>query len=431
MVAVKNIIKKKDTQYTQLKNALLPVESLISFDQDIDEYTILIKQEQIVSEGEVIATGKNSGCNLHAPIPGKVTEIISDSMPNGRKSLCAKIKLNGRFSYTGKINKQLSWNFLSSDQIIRYFAEKGITNTFESPIPLSQQLEETKNLPEKNLIIRLYDDDPSCCIDAFLAKNFFDQILQGAFIVAKAMRANALYFMYSPQILGAHPEKKLEQHNEKYSTPFFFLPVDINFYPCGGNLELLEMLQNKKDYPARITDIFIDSTTLLSVHEAVCFDKPLIDRYIQVSGDAIQKPQILKTKIGTPISSLLIEAGGIINKKAKIIINGLITGTVISNFNSPITKYVKSITINKLTFHNHHTTSCIDCGQCHQICPAGLHPDKLYSLFLLEQKEDTAYYKSVHLCYKCRLCNTVCPSRLPLFQAINQMIQGEKIATTP
>ncbi|MGL4981847.1 MAG: hypothetical protein ACRC4W_03160 [Treponemataceae bacterium] len=422
MVAVKNIAKKKDSHYTQLKNAFLPIESLVSFDQDSDDYMVLIKKEQIISEGQIIATGKNTGCNLHSPIPGKVIDIISEVMPNGKKSLCAKIKLQGRFSHTGKINKQVVSDFLSSDQIIRYLADKGTINTFEDPTPLSQQLEEARNLSKKNLIVRLYDDDPTCAIDLFLAKNYFTQIIKGAFIVARAFLADAIYFMFSPQSLGSKPEKMIQESGEKYSIPFFFLPVDISFYPCGGKREIVEMLQKMKDYPAHITDIAIDSATALCAYEAVCLDKPLMERYIQVSGDAILKPQILKAKIGTSIGGLLLESGGILNKKAKIVINGLIKGTVINNFNTPITKYVKSLTINKLTFYNHNTTSCIACGQCHQICPAGLHPDEIYTIFSnSEQAYNEEYFDSAAFCYKCRLCNTVCPSRLPLFQAINHV----------
>ena len=103
---------------------------------------------------------------------------------------------------------------------------------------------------------------------------------------------------------------------------------------------------------------------------------------------------------------------------------GLISGIAISDLDTPITKYVKSIfVLSSRGFPDQRQTSCVRCGRCHNICPENLHPEKIYSNYYSDTPVKEYILNTINLCTECGLCNAICPSRIPLYQTIN-LIKG-------
>ena len=95
------------------------------------------------------------------------------------------------------------------------------------------------------------------------------------------------------------------------------------------------------------------------------------------------------------------------------------------SINVPITKCVKSISFlpeNQLP--DQLQEECIRCGNCQKICPVGLFPESLYRVSLQLNPEDNYVSftrQTAILCTECGLCNSVCPSRIPLCQIISKL----------
>jgi len=66
--------------------------------------------------------------------------------------------------------------------------------------------------------------------------------------------------------------------------------------------------------------------TAFAVFEAVRYGKPLIERVVTVTGEGVLEPKNLLTKIGTLISHLIDECGGLKDDNQKVISGGPMMG---------------------------------------------------------------------------------------------------------
>lgn len=65
-----------------------------------------------------------------------------------------------------------------------------------------------------------------------------------------------------------------------------------------------------------------------------------------------------------------------------------------------------------MTAH-HHEEPCIRCGDCNDVCPAGLMPNLLANHCKEDQFERAENYQLFD-CIECGACSYVCPSHIPL-----------------
>lgn len=412
-------------RHTEMLNAFIPSEAIISLSQDdLGQTSCLVKENDVVTEGQIIATGRGLRSSvIHSPVPGIVSGFVSCSMPDGRRTEAVKIKMKGEFSLFGKPKTETIWKSFPSSSLRRIIADAGVINTFSKHLPLAYQLEEhiEKKIPPV-IIIRMFDEDPSNIVDRFVAEKYNTQIAEGAAIIASALDTEDIVFVYPSDYSGNYaslPEIK----------NVMAVPIDTSFYPCGGAREILQAIVKKGFWGTNsLADkLFLDSSTVFSVYEAVVHGVPAVEKIIQVAGDALVGEGLLKVRLGTTIRALASECGGFEKDNPKIIINGLLAGTNISDFDTPITKYVKSIFFmkNKASMRP-KVTECIRCGRCRAICPSNLKPDILYSSFHHKHNIPQEYIQTAKDCTDCMLCNSTCPARLPLYQTISILKEVDK-----
>lgn len=438
MVSIKEISRFQDKKYNSHSIAFLPSLAVVSLTQDSKTHMESIVQKgDYVEEGQVI--GKNSISNeikdektnlpayIHSPVPGKVLDIYNVINPNGKKLPAVLIRMEGNFSFSGKKRDIINWTFSNSITRIKTLSQMGVINTFEKPISLAQQLDEiVKNKENKSiaevppLVIRLFDTDPDTVIDKYITENFAKEVFEGAAILANTIDTKDVIFISEKNTWNLPEENEIKKYfgNIKVHS----LETDIDVYPRGQykyiNQKVISFLKSKGINNYKET-FAIDSSTSLDVYNAIAKSYPAIDRFIQVEGDDIAMNGIFKIRIGTTFRNLFEECNGFIKEPAKIIINGLINGIAISDLDTPITRYVKSIfVLSSRSFPDQRQTACIRCGRCHNICPENLHPEKLYSNYYSDTPVQQYILDTINLCTECGLCNTICPSRIPLCQTI-------------
>ncbi|HZK20057.1 MAG TPA: 4Fe-4S dicluster domain-containing protein [Treponemataceae bacterium] len=420
------------TQYnfTKTKNAYIPKTVYVSMNQyGANKCSPTIESGQIVKEGQVIGRGKGDNASIHSPVPGIVSGFSYLSMPYGKRSLAAVITMNGAFSFTGKTESISDWNLLSTTELITLFKNRGIINTFYTkPVSLAAQCVDTVHT-DKVLYVCLFDKQPDIFVDSFIANNYTKKIIVGAEIVAKALSATKIVFFYSIERGKITPRRFKKFLSASANAEF--VQIDTTRYPRTVNSELRKAI-NKK-FPDKKTEgsieynsFCIDCTTLYDVYNGIVLSKPLMERLVQVTGTGLYRPRLLKVRIGTPIQNIVYECGGSKKAPGKIIVNGLIQGIAISDITSPVTKFVKSITLlQKKELQFSSSSACIHCGRCHNVCPSGIHPASLFASYVNNIKIPKEIHVTINWCSECGLCNTVCPSRLPLVQTISLMKEEE------
>ncbi|GMO11616.1 MAG: electron transport complex subunit RsxC [Treponemataceae bacterium] len=425
MVSIKENFLCDTSFFSQAQNAFIPQYAFVSFSQD--GRTALdpcVRLGDTVTEGQVIA-GKNaaSEAKVHSPIPGEVCGIVGFRVPNGRIHTGAKIRFAGSFQYEGRGHSVYDWKNATPKELTEKLAENGVVNTFAKNRSLSQQVKKTS----ANLVVRLYDEDPSMLTDSFAAFHHFREIAEGAAVVAKIIGAKGVTFLYSSKH-GFSPDKaycaslfeRLTSGGQ--AVKLLYLAVPQHKYPLGTAEKSAQIIKKASllEPFSKITsrDLFIDALTAFNVYKAVVLSIPVMSALVHVSG-CVKKPCIISAKIGTLIKEIAHECGGFTRDTKTVIINGMLQGASVNVLETPITKSIKSIRfLPSAHVKPQRYTQCMKCGRCQNVCPMRLLPSALFSHAAGIKILDAATASSVKYCSGCALCNTVCPARLPLSQFI-------------
>lgn len=412
----------QDYKYTQ--TAFLPHNLLVPLSQDSGHTCkSLVKSGDRVSEGQIIARADDDlDITIHSPLPGTILDVEACVSPNGKLEHAIRIEMEGKFSYLGKKLEAADWQKMSSSEIIRKIREKSLVNTFKinEPVNLACQIEKAKKA--QALIVRLFDEDPTRITDSLVFKFYFDQIVTGSQILAKAMGFNKIVFAINKDL------KNKDEYLSKELSDIHFLEMGIVRYPCGTPREICSAfsrnLKKTKDFVITKNDLFIDSSTAYDIYKAVVMDIPSMSKLVHFSGNCLYASCLLEVKIGTTFRDIVNQLGGFAKKPALVIVNGALSGVSVSDLDVPVTKYVKSVTFNSSkSFTDEHIYSCINCGDCRAACPVHISPDIIYNNAVNFKELPEQIEKSTFACIDCGRCNTVCPARLPLCQSISVVKQ--------
>ncbi|WP_026519587.1 RnfABCDGE type electron transport complex subunit C [Butyrivibrio sp. FCS006] len=186
-------------------------------------------------------------------------------------------------------------------------------------------------------------------------------------------------------------------------------------YACTGREINSSML------PADAGCIVDNVDTLCAVCRAVKEGRPLMERIVTITGDAVAEPQNYKVRIGTNYRELLEDAGGFKTEPAKIISGGPMMGFAIFDLDVPTTKTASALTcLTKDEVAAMEPSACINCARCVEVCPEHLVPKNLADA--VEHNNEKAFLDMYGMeCCECGCCSYICPARRQLTQLIKGM----------
>ena len=196
-------------------------------------------------------------------------------------------------------------------------------------------------------------------------------------------------------------------------------------YPQGAERTLIYATTGRKInssmLPADAGCVVNNVDTIAAVYMAVTAGRPLMERIVTVTGDAIKHPRNYKVRIGMNYRELVEEAGGFKQEPEKIVCGGPMMGFAMFGLDVPTTK--TSTALLCLT-HDEVAASepgpCINCGRCVEVCPGRVVPSKLATY--AEHFDEEAFLKCNGMeCCECGCCSFVCPAKRPLTQQIKSM----------
>jgi len=151
--------------------------------------------------------------------------------------------------------------------------------------------------------------------------------------------------------------------------------------------------------------------TAYAIYHAVRFGKPVVDRVVTVTGDGVNRPCNLLTRIGTPVE-LLLETAEASPDISKLIFGGPMMGLAMRTFDLFTTKGVSGILALK-DASKWEWQACIRCGNCVEHCPMRLVPSRLSVLCEMGEFEQ-ALAEDLMDCKECGCCSFVCPAKRPI-----------------
>jgi electron transport complex protein RnfC len=154
--------------------------------------------------------------------------------------------------------------------------------------------------------------------------------------------------------------------------------------------------------------------TAVAVADAVLRRKPLIERVMTVTGDAIAEPKNVLVRIGTLFTDVLDFCGGFTQMPGKLIMGGPMMGLAQWTTDVPVVKGTSGLLalpadeVEELAY-----SACIRCGSCVRACPMRIVPSLLGQLGE-SRRADEAFDHDVLDCVECGCCTYVCPTRRPM-----------------
>ena len=160
--------------------------------------------------------------------------------------------------------------------------------------------------------------------------------------------------------------------------------------------------------------------TAAQIAKTIKTGMPLIERITTVTGSCIVEPKNLVTRVGTLVSEIIEQCGGLrIDKKVgKIIMGGPMMGIAQHTVDIPVNKGASGILcLDEQESKTPKQQSCLRCGKCLDVCPAFLQPLYISAYSLKGDYKNTESYRALD-CIECGSCSFICPARRPLLQSI-------------
>jgi electron transport complex protein RnfC len=245
-----------------------------------------------------------------------------------------------------------------------------------------------------------------------------EELMVGIHILMKALEVEKA-------VIGIENNKpKAIEHLSKLAQKHLGIKVQAlkTKYPQGGERQLVKAILKREvpsgGLPVDVGAVVFNISTVIAVYEAVQRNKPLIERVVTITGKSVSKPSNFLVRIGTPISQLIVAAGGKPEDTGKIINGGPMMGRALPKTDLPIIKGSSGILImpNEESKRK-EMQPCIRCAKCVSACCVGLQPYLLMSL--TEKKmEERLEHESVTDCLECGSCSFICPSNRPILDYI-------------
>lgn len=357
---------------------------------------------------------------IHAPTSGHVEAVEDRPMthPSGRSGPCVVIRPDGKDQWI-ELQPIEDWRSASHDSLIEQLQRCGIAGLGGAVFPTHTKTRDGRERKIHTLILNGAECEPYISCDEMLMREQPDRILLGARILRRAMGADHTVIAIEDQ-MGAVYEALA--YAAKHSDCVNVSVVRVaKIYPEGGERQLIKVLTGL-EVPAggRPSDLGLvcqNVATAAAAAEAVVAGKPLIERYITVTGNGIAESRNLLALIGTPFYHLVDVCGGYTEDVARLVVGGPMMGFPVASDATPVVKASNCI----LALAQRDIAApqgempCIRCGECARACPASLLPQQLH-VQIKNGLWDQAEEYGVSACIECGCCDFVCPSHIPLVQ---------------
>lgn len=393
----------------------VPAELIVPLSQHLGAPATPLK-----AKGDSVVAGEKIGsassfisADIHAPVNGTVSDI--------RKVTLANSVVTDAFVITPDAERPLgSWSEqpydnLSPQDLLAIVKDMGIVGTGGATFPTHVKLMVPKGKSVDALVVNGVECEPYLTSDHRLMLEQTEQVLKGIMIVAKITAPKRI-------IIGVENNKpdaiaRLREVIATHAFPITVTALKVK-YPQGDEKQLLKATIKREipsgKLPLDVGAVVLNVGTSFAIYEAVALRKPLIDRVVTVSGEAMANKKNLRVLLGCKVADLIAYAGGLAHEPDKFISGGPMMGFAFHDDQTPVIKGTSGILALDLAPEmKAPRTPCISCGRCVAACPMGLQPTKLFRLIDNRQYEQ-AMAMNLMDCKECGCCSFSCPAHLPL-----------------
>ncbi len=397
----------------------IPSEVVIPLSQHIGiPAKLCVERGDLLKVGTLIAQAEGFvSAAICSPVSGIVNKIdkVIDSSGYPKPAVFIDVRGDEWEEHIDRSDTLIRDCILPSSEIIQKIMKAGVVGMGGATFPTHVKLSPPPGTKVEILIVNAVECEPYLTADHALMLEKPDEILVGITLLMKALEI-------SHAVIGIENNKKdaIRLFTSKCETEYPEIEIRSlqTRYPQGGEKQLIEAITGRRvrsgELPVSTGAVVHNVATVFAVYEAVQKNKPLIERVVTVTGKQLLNPANMRVRIGTPMSVLIDEIGGIPEDTGKIISGGPMMGRALISLDVPVTKGSSGILLMPREESSRGTVfPCVRCAKCVSVCPMGLEPYLMASLSMHGEFQQLEH-ESVMDCIECGCCQYTCPSHRPL-----------------
>lgn len=380
----------------------------------------------IVSVGDKVLKGQKIGegkgfvsAPVHSSVSGTVVSIEVMEHPGGSFVPCVVIENDHLEEWHPSVQPRSDTDSLTPEELRVIILDAGIVGMGGATFPSHVKYAPVEGKKADYVILNGIECEPYLTADHRLMLEKAERIVSGLCHIMKAVDCQQ-------GVIGIEDNKMdavevMQKATANY--PNIQVRVLKEKYPQGSEKQLIYACTGREvpvgGLPIAVGVIVNNVGTAVAVADAVEYGKPLVERYLTVSGDAVKNPQNYVACIGTLFSELIAESGGLDGDVEKIIAGGPMMGKTVFSSEVPVVKGTSGIVVMKRSAPSKPEYPCVRCAKCVDACPAFLEPTTLVKNAKRSLWDD-AERNNILSCVECSSCVYVCPAQIPLIQYIRR-----------
>ena len=381
-----------------------------------------------VLRGQKIGDGEGLCVPVHASVSGTVVAIEPRPHTSGRMVNAIVIENDMQDETVPEVGCDLPLEQLDAETVLHTIREAGIVGMGGAAFPGNVKALSSMGKID-TLIANACECEPYITADDSLLRTEPEHVLEGMQILRQILKPERVVLAIEDN--KAEAIKKAKSLLKDY--PGIEVVVLPTMYPQGAEKQLVQSVTGREvlpgQLPASVGCAVFNVSTFAAIYRAVRLGRPLYQRIVTVSGEAIAQPQNFIVRIGTPLHDLIEVAGGLNEKTERVISGGPMMGFAQSDLSVPVIKATNSVLcLLKDVNGAAENPVCLRCGKCVAVCPMRLQPLYMYR-FVNAKRIDELERLNLLDCMECGSCAFTCPGKLPLverFRAGKAMLREAK-----
>lgn len=406
--------------------AAIPAQAVFSMYQHIGSPAKpVVKKGDVVKVGTLLAEADGFvSAPVYSSVSGTVSKVDAIVDASGYRRPAIIVDVQGD-EWEESIDRSADLVTLSDcpeltpEEIVARVKKAGIVGMGGATFPTHVKLTPPPGSKADCVVINGVECEPYLTADHRLMLEKTDEVLVGISLIMKAVKVDKAYVGIEnnkPDAIACMQEKAALYPGIE------IVPLKVK-YPQGGEKQLIQAITGREvppppGLPIQVGVVVQNVGTAFAIYEAVMKNKPLVERMITVTGKPLSRPANLWARIGTPMSALIDECGGMPEDCGKVIGGGPMMGKALMQLDIPVCKGSSGLLLmNQKESRRAAVQPCIRCAKCVSACPMGLEP-YLLATTSAYKNWDTAEANDIVSCIECGSCQFTCPSNRPLLDNI-------------
>ena len=413
---IKADTKKSVSTVRPIKKIKMPKQLILPLRQHVGKVAKLkVNIGEKVLKGQLLAEADgNVSAAIHAPTSGTVASLEKQLIPHpsGLPDYCVTLIPDGKDTWIEK--KPINWKKIDRKETIKKISESGIVGLGGATFPTHLKL--NNNNEVKTLIVNAAECEPYITCDDMLMREKSTELVEGIRLALHLLGAqNAIIGIEDNKPEAIEKLALLIKNDANIS-----IKIVPTIYPSGDAKRLIYLItgiqiakgKRSTEYGMQMFNV----ATIVALYKFIHCGEPSITRIITITGK-VRTPNNYEVLFGTPLSDLIIDAGGKASKNGSFIMGGPMMGYKLPSVNVPVTKAMNCVidAEPEMIENNNPVLPCIRCAKCAEACPVNLQPQELFWFSQSNQFEKAENY-NLFDCIECGCCSYVCPSNIPLVQ---------------